>query len=148
MSVFDEFGAIRATLWSMPTPAEFEVPMNQFPPETIHEQILPEAYGLPANVLIPFAPRRPNFRPPPPLFARPEPPAERPGYIPVPPGIRAVFTTGAALLRSQPEMNHPRRSLAPLVRNRVDQLGNFDIVGIARHWARALDENPEINPTI
>ena len=29
--VFDEFGAIHDTLWTMPTPTEFDVPLNQFP---------------------------------------------------------------------------------------------------------------------
>ena len=148
VTVFGEFGMIHGTLWTMPVPNELDVAVNQFPPETTHEIIIPEVYEITADLLIPVHPRRPNFRPPPPLFPRPDPPVERPGVFPVPPGIRAVYTTGAALLRSQPEMNHPRRSIAPRIRNGAADLENFDIVGIARRWARLLDTNPEINPSI
>ena len=140
--VFDEFGVIHDTLWTMPTPLEVEVLVNQFPPETTHET----EYVIPADPLIAVPPRRHLVRPPPPPFPRPEPPVERPGYMPAPPGIRAVFTTGAALLRSQPEMNHPRRLLAPRVRDGVHALAGLDVVGIATRWARLTDENPEGNP--
>ena len=148
VAVFDEFGMIRGTLWAMPVPYELDVAVNQFPPETTHEITIPEVYEITADLLMPAHPRRPNFRPPPPQFPRPEHHVERPGVFPVPPGIRAVFTTGAALLRSQPEMNHPRRPLTPRIRDGAAALGNFDIVGIARRWARLLDTNPEINPSI
>ena len=74
---------------------------------------------------------------------------ERPGYMPIPPGIRFAYTQAAQLLRSQPEMNHPRRPLAPLTRERAAQLGpNFDIAAIAHRWARLLHTDPEINPSI
>ena len=105
-------------------------------------------YHFPADLALPVHPRRPAFRPPPPFFPRPEPPAELPGYIPIPPGIRAVYTTGAALLLGQPEMNRPRRRIAPAIREGASALGNFDITGVARRWAIRLDHNPEINPNL
>ena len=149
VAVFDEFGAIRDTFWTMPTPVEFEVPVNQFPPEATHEINAPLAYDFPANLALPAHPRRPILiRPPPPMFPRPEPPVERPGYIPIPPGVRAVYTTQAVLLRSQPEMNHPRRLLAPAIRGGVAILGSLNVVDIAKRWAVRLDDAPEINPTI
>ena len=151
ITVIDSFGVIHDTLWSMPTPTEFEIPLNQFPPETTHEIVILPAYGLTTDMSIPVAPRRPFWRmppPPPPTFPRPEPPAERPGHMPIPRDIRFVYTHGAALLRSQPEMHHPRRPIAPLIRDRAAQLGNFDIAAIARYWSRLLHEDPEINPSI
>ena len=160
VTVFDQFGVIHDTLWTMPVPYELIVDVNQFPPETTVEIQEPDAYDVPADLLMPVPPQGRNFRPPPPgfpqharrppppQFPRPEPPAERPGYFPIPPGIRAVHTTPAALLRSQPEMNHPRRQIAPLIRDGAARLGTFDIVGIAKRWARLLDANPEVNPSI
>ena len=149
VAVFDESGVIRETLWAMPTPGEFVVAANVFPPpETTHETVLHAVYNFPADTALPVHPRRPNFRPPPPLFPRPEPPVGRPDYIPIPPGIRAVYTTQAALLRSQPEMNHPRRQIAPAIRNGAAALGDLDIAEIARRWVIRLNNNPEISPTL
>ena len=142
--VVDAFGVIHDTVWTMPTPVEEEILANQFPPETTHET----EYVFPTNALIPRRPPPFVKRPPPPPFTRPMPPDERPGYIPIPQGIRAVFTTGAVLLRSQPEMNHPRRVLAPRIRDGVNALSDMNVVGIAQHWARRTDLNPEINPHI
>ena len=128
----------------MSTPVADQVLINVFPPETTHEPP-----HVPAEIHItPVAPVRPKVRPPPPPFPRPEPPAERPGYVPIPPGIRAVFTTPAALLRSQPELNRPRRQLAPRVREGVNALSDLNVVDIAHRWARRINTNPEINPTI
>ena len=150
VTVFDEFGRIHDTLRTMPTPVEDEIPVNQFPPETTHEITDPQVYAVPADFALPVHPHRPEFRfrPPPPLFPRPEPPAERPGHIPIPPGIRAVFTTQAALLRSQPEMNHPRRQIAPVIQNGVAVLRDLNVVEIAQRWAVRLNADPEINPTL
>ena len=134
----------------MPTPVDDEIPVNQFPPETTHEITDPTVYAAPADFALPVHPHRPDFRfrPPHPLFPRPEPPVERPGYIPAPPGIRAVFTTGATLLRSQPEMNHPRRQIAPAIRHGAAILGELNVVEIAQRWAVRLNTNPEINPAL
>ena len=149
MAVFDAFGVIQGTLRTVPTPVELDVPVNEYPPpETNNEITEMPAYHFPADLALPVHPRRPAFRPPPPFFPRPEPTAELPGYIPIPPGIRAVYTTGAALLLGQPEMNRPRRRIAPAIREGAAALGNFDIVGIARRWAIRLGHNPEINPTL
>ena len=146
VAVFDEWGVIHDTLWTMPTPLEDQILVDIFPPETTHETI---EYVIPANFLNPVNPIRPKTRPPPPPFhLRPEPPVERPGYIPVPRGIRAVFTTPAALLRSQPEMNHPRRSIAPRIRQGMEAVSNLNVMEIAHQWARRLDPNPELNPSI
>lgn len=144
VTVFDERGVIHGTRWTMPTPVEDQILLNVFPPETTHE--FPQV----ATTIHPTFVARvfPKVRPPPPPFPRPEPPAERPGYVPVPAGIRAVFTTPAALLRSQPEMNHPRRQIAPRVREGMQALSDLNVVDIANRWALRLDNNPEINPTI
>ena len=90
-----------------------------------------------------------RMRPPPPMFPtepRPEHPTVDPGYIPVPPGIRAVYTTQALLLRSQPEMNHPVRRIPPIHRpgNLVPvELPTADVMS---KWAILLGGRPEINP--
>ena len=159
VTVFDEFGVIHGTLWTMPVPEELVVPVNQFPPESTHETFVPVAYDFAADSWMPVPPHRPNFRPPPllnqvanrpppPAAPRPQPPAEQPGYIPIPPGIRAVYTTPALLLRSQPEMNHPRRQIAPAIRDGAAVLGQLNVVEVAKRWAVRLDANPEINPTL
>ena len=144
VQVVDEFGVIRDTIWTMPTPIEEEILVNQYPPETNHET----GYVYPSDPPTVLPPRRPFGRPPPPPFPRPEPPTERPGYFPTTRGIRAVFTTGAALLRSQPEMNHPRRPIAPRIRDGVNALSDWNVVEIAQQWTRRTNENPEINPNI
>ena len=138
---------IHDTLWTMPTPIEDQILVNVFPPpETAHEAI---EYAIPANFLNPANPIRPKTRPPPPPFnLRPEPPVERPGYFPVPRGIRAVFTTPAVLLRSQPGMNRPRRTIAPRIRQGMGAFSNSNVVDDAHHWARRLNPNPELNPSI
>ena len=143
--VVDELGVIHAVVPTIPTPVEEEVTINQFPPETTHEVTT----GYPMNPLTP-PPRRPFGRPPPPPFHlfRPEPPVERPGYIPIPPGIRAVYTLGATLLRSQPELNHPRRLITPRIREGINALSDRNVIEIAQHWALRTNENPEVNPHI
>ena len=48
IDVVDIFGAIQNVLWAMPTPLEFEVSMNQFHPEIVHEiDGPPLAYPIP-----------------------------------------------------------------------------------------------------
>ena len=83
VQVMDALGVIRDTVWTMPTPVEEEVLMNQFPPETTHETVA--AYVFPADALTMRPARRPFVPPlPPPPFMRPPPPAEAPGYVPIP----------------------------------------------------------------
>ena len=94
IDVVDQSGVIRDTLWSMPTPPEIEVLVDQFPPETTHEvEGPPPVYGSPPGFLAAVNRAGRAFRPPPPMFPmepRPLPPDVDPHYIPAPPGIRDV----------------------------------------------------------
>ena len=149
LDVVDEQGVIRGYRWLEFENPELEVPDEVFPPETTLE--IPQA--LPRFVL-PFLDRpirpppmylRPHGPVPPPPGPIPQPPDYPPGYIPIPPGIRAVFTTGATLLRSQPEMNHPRPRIATIPRD-PNRVPNLDPAEVMRRWVVLLDTLPEINP--
>ena len=145
----DQFGAIRDTLCPTPTPLGIEVPANQFPPETTHEvDAPPRLYPNPPEFsdAIPRTGRL--FRPPPafPIDPRPEPPTAGPHYAPVPPGIRAVFTTEAMLLRSQPETNHPIRRTHPLAPRVGGSPATLDPEAVVRRLAILLDARHEVNP--
>lgn len=105
---------------AMPTPPEIETNADQFPPESTREFDGPPLLRHTPHHLWPQITRPPRVRPPPfPVDDPPDPPAADPWYIPVPPGIRAVYTTQAVLLRIQPEMNHPVLRIPP----RPDRVG-------------------------
>ena len=104
----------RMFVWAMPTPPEIETPAEQSHPESTREVNGPPLfYPIPPQLMEQLT-RPPRTRHPPfPVEDFPPPPAVDLWYIPVPPGIRAGYTTEAMLLRSQPEMNRPRRRIPP-----------------------------------
>ena len=142
-----EYGVIRESQILAAVPPEIEIAVDQFPPETTHEVDGPTRLYPIHSHLLSLLQTPPRFRPPPSPFGPvPDPPNHRPGYISVPPGIRAVFTTGTELLRSQPEMNHPPRPIPKVAPRRPGEIPSLDHEAVMRRWAILLDERPEINP--
>ena len=145
LDVADENGVIREVRIFAATPPEIELPMNQFPPETTHGEDGPvRLYPIPPHML-PLLNDPPRFRPHPPLGAVHAPPIHAPGYIPVPPGIRAAYTDPVVFLRAKSEMNHHPRALPTAVARRPGESPTLDPEEIMRRWAVALDGRPEIN---
>ena len=105
-----ENGVIREVRSVAAAPPEIELPSNQFPPESTHEVEGPARLYPISPHLLHLLNAPPRFRPPPPMDDVPGNPIRDPGYIPVPPGIRAVFTTPAVLHRGKSEMNNPPRT--------------------------------------
>ena len=142
LDVVDANGLIQGFRNVLHETPEWDVPGNQFPPETVRGI---ECQTMPH--LLPDSPHPPRFRPPP-LHHRgpvPPPPFHAPGYIPVPPGTRAVYTTPAVLMRGQPEMSHPR--VAPVVHPRdPNRAPNLDQAEVMRRRVGILDPRPEISP--
>ena len=144
--IVDAEGVIHGFNDIIPTPLEFQLEVNQYPPETTLEPRPPITWDIVPPHLIPRM-FRPNLRPPPalPKAGPPPPPDHPPGFIPVPPGIRAVYTTQAMLLRGQPEMNHPQCNL-PAPRRVNGGQPPRDVAEIMERWVALLNTNPEINP--
>ena len=106
----------------------------------------PDLFRPVAPHLLPLLGDPPLFRPRPPFDPVPQPPIHDTGYIPVPPGIRAVYTTHAVLPRGQPEMNHPARMLRRPDPRIPGQFPNIDPGEVTRRRVALLDNRPEINP--
>ena len=83
---------------------------------------------------------------PPPFGAHPPPPPNDPRFIPVPTGIRGVFATQAALLRSHPEFYRLAHRIPPLNRPARECRPAFPPEEVMRIWVVLLDPRPEINP--
>ena len=150
--IADANGVIHGFNDIIPTPLEEQVEVNVYPPETTHEPRPPITWNMvPPHLLalLTHGNGRPMFRPPPllPKAPPPPPPDFAPGYIPVPPGIRAVYTTQAMLLRSQPELNHPQTNL-PRPRPRVEGQPSPNITDTMGRWVILSDTRPEINPIV
>ena len=94
VGVSDANAVIRGLRSFAAIPPDVELPENQSPPESAREVEGPDRLRPAAPHLLPLLTAHPHrCRPPPPFDPLPQPPIRDPGYIPVPPGIRAVYTT-------------------------------------------------------
>ena len=150
VDVVDQFGVIRDTLCTTPTPPEIEAPANQFPPESTHEIDGAPTYGTPPEFLAAGGcpSSRPRISPATPDVASPRTPRRGSPLHPCSAG-------------NPGRIYHRRNVIAQLTRNespgsdnpfpgptggRCSGYTGPGKRGEARRRAVLLDTRPEVNP--